>query len=422
METTQQTPPASPEFIKAYRMGFAVTAVDMAERMGLVSYLNTHLRWDPKPCRVSPGTRLLALMLTFLVDSRALYRLPEFYAERDCAVLFGADRQPADFNDDAIGRALEKLFEAQAGPIHTGLCKQAVERLGLGDSPSLHGDTTTVTLTGQYPNPGPGSQPAYGYNKDGHPECKPWVVGLVTRTDGLPYTVDVCDGHRDDPTWSRQAVVHTGAALAEDVRDRLLFVADSQWVSQNTVEDLCEWGIRLVSRLPHTFKLAETTKTQAHRRDQWEVVGVLSDQNDAASYKICELPGTIRDQAVRLIVVHSSALAAKADHDETKTLQAGATRIDASLKALMARTFACQADAEAAWTRWPFPSMAATDGVANRRAGGHAHTGGVCGLRRDAPLADRGHSGRTRHGLSDRGTRATQHVHSGVQRNAPVGA
>ncbi len=37
-----------PELLESYRMGFAVTAVEMAERIGLVSYLNTHLRWDPK--------------------------------------------------------------------------------------------------------------------------------------------------------------------------------------------------------------------------------------------------------------------------------------------------------------------------------------------------------------------------------------
>ena len=36
MDTTQETPPATPDFIKAYRMGFAVTAVNMADRMGLV--------------------------------------------------------------------------------------------------------------------------------------------------------------------------------------------------------------------------------------------------------------------------------------------------------------------------------------------------------------------------------------------------
>lgn len=352
MDTTQGTTPAEPAFLQSYRMGFAVTAVEMAERIGLVTYLNTHLRWDPQQCRVSPGTRLLALMVTFLVDPRALYRIPEFYEELDCAILFGAERQADDFNDDAIGRALEKLFESQAGQIHTGLCTQAVERLGLDPTPHLHCDTTSLTLTGQYPDPGPGSQPAYGHNKDGHPECKQLVVGVVARTDGLPYSVDVCDGNMDDPTWSHRAVMSTGSAMAEAVRATVLFVADSKLVSQQTVEDLCEADIRFVSRLPNTFGLERVTKAQALARDQWDTVGVLGRHKDASTYRIQEIPGMIREQPVRLIVVHSSALAAKAAHWETQTLATGAQRIDESLQAIGTATFACQADAERVWTRW----------------------------------------------------------------------
>lgn len=349
MDTLQNT---SPEFVQSYRMGFAVAAVDMAERIGLVEYLDTHLPWDPQQCRVSPGTRLLALMVTFLVDPRALYRIPEFYTELDCAVLFGAERQPADFNDDAMGRALEKLFESQASQIHTGLCTQAVERLGLDPTPQLHCDTTSLTLMGQYPDPGAGSQPAYGHNKDGHADCKQLVVGVVARTDGLPYAVDVCDGNMDDPTWSRQAVLHTGSALAADVRATLLFVADSKLVSQNTVEDLCEADIRFVSRLPNTFGLEQTTKAQAQKLGQWERVGALGQDKDATTYRLRELPGTIRDQSVRLLVVHSSALEAKAAHWEAKALDTGATRIDDALRPITSQTFACRADAERAWTRW----------------------------------------------------------------------
>ncbi len=102
-------------------MGFAVAAAEMAERIGLVAYLNAHLPWDPQQCKISPGIRLLALIITMMVNPQALYSLEEFYADHDCAVLFGAGRTAADFNDDAIGRALIKLFEAQTAQIVDGL-------------------------------------------------------------------------------------------------------------------------------------------------------------------------------------------------------------------------------------------------------------------------------------------------------------
>jgi len=149
-------------------MGFAVVAVDMAERIGLVELLDAGLFWDRKQCKVSPGQRLLALMTALLVDPRALYRIPEFYADLDCDVLFGAGRLAGDFNDDAMGSALVKLFESQRGVLFSQACTQAVARLGLGSSPTAHYDTTTVTLTGDYTTPGAGARPLRGHNKDGH--------------------------------------------------------------------------------------------------------------------------------------------------------------------------------------------------------------------------------------------------------------
>ncbi len=121
-------------------MGFAVVAADMAARIGLVDFLNARVFWDPKQCKVSPGLRILALIIGCLVDPLALYRLEEFYAELDCAVLFGAERQAHDFNDDAMGRALLKLFESQVGQTFTARSRQAVERL------ALPGYASTTTL------------------------------------------------------------------------------------------------------------------------------------------------------------------------------------------------------------------------------------------------------------------------------------
>ena len=102
-------------------MGFAVVAVAMAEKIGVVDFLNARVAWDPRRCKVSPGERLLALIIGCLVDPMALYRLEEFYTHLDGAVLVGAGRQAHDFNDEVRGRALVKLFESQVGQTFAGL-------------------------------------------------------------------------------------------------------------------------------------------------------------------------------------------------------------------------------------------------------------------------------------------------------------
>ena len=334
-------------------MGFAVAAADMAARIGLVDLMNRQVPWDPRQCKVSPGIRFLALVISCLVDPLALYRLEEFYADLDCEVLFGPGRMARDFNDDAIGRALVKLFESQVGQTYAHLCRQAVEALSLPPTDSVHFDTTTITLYGDYPGQTAGSLPTFGYNKDGHPECKQLVAGVVARHDGIPLDVDVCDGNMDDPTWSRDATLSLGHTLDLNVKDQVLFVADSKLLRHETVADLCDANIRFVSRLPNTFGLVSTTKAAAATKTTaWETLGPLSARSWATHYRIWETSGTLGEQSVRLVVVHSSALEAKAIHQETLRLERDAAQLDQALRRWEHRQFACRDDAQNAWDAW----------------------------------------------------------------------
>ncbi len=333
-------------------MGFAVVAADMAARIGLVDFLNARVFWNPKQCKVSPGLRILALIIGCLVDPLALYRLEEFYAELDCAVLFGAERQAHDFNEDAMGRALLKLFESQVGQTFTALSRQAVERLALPGSATAHADTTTITLYGQYPDQNAGSLPAYGYNKDGHPECKQLVAGVVARSDGLPMAIDVCDGNMDDPTWTRDALLSQGQSLSAEIRSQTLFVADSKLLSHATVAALCDAGVSLVSRLPNTFGLEREIKAMAATAQHWTPIGALSTRHESATYRLWETTGPLGECTVRLVVVHSSALEEKARAQETVRLDHDATRLDQARQHWARRWFACREDAATAWDTW----------------------------------------------------------------------
>ena len=84
-------------------------------------------------------------MISCLVDPLALSRLEEFCGDLDCEVLFGLGRTARDFNDDAMGRALVKLFESPVGQTYKRLSDQAVDALNLPPTDSVHVDTTTIT-------------------------------------------------------------------------------------------------------------------------------------------------------------------------------------------------------------------------------------------------------------------------------------
>ena len=178
------------------------------------------------------------------------------------------------------------------------------------------------------------------------------VAGVTTRADGIPIDVDVCDGNMDDPTWSREALLSQGRSLAADIRAQTLFVADSKLVSHNTVADLCDYGIHFVSRVPNTFGLERDVKAAARAAAQWTVIGRLATRDDAATYRVWETTGQIGARDVRLLVVHSSALEAKALHKEEARVTDDAAWVDHAVQQWEQRRFACRADAQAAWDTW----------------------------------------------------------------------
>lgn len=115
------------------------------------------------------------------------------------------------------------------------------------------------------------------------------------------------------------------------------------------MDGLCGDSIALVSRLPNTYALTNTAKIAAAQRAQWKTVGAIARRQGAAEYKIWETQGSIADHSLRLIVVQSSALAAKADrsvpHDQAKA----ADELDRAAQRLNRRRFTCPTDAQTAW-------------------------------------------------------------------------
>ncbi len=146
--TLPQTPMT---VLSAPSMGWPVLVARVAERFGLVDWLNTVMAWDPKPCRWSPGVRLLAIILCYLVDPQALYQVEAFYETLDGELMFGPGVHASDFNDDALGRALLKFHAAHPAQVYADLSARAIATYALPAVDAVHGDTTSLTLEGDYP-------------------------------------------------------------------------------------------------------------------------------------------------------------------------------------------------------------------------------------------------------------------------------
>lgn len=90
-------------------MGASALWSRLIDRFGWVEMIDKEAgRTDDK---LSVGLRLKALLIKIGTDRRVLYKVQEFYEKRDVEVLFGAGVTSADLNDDALGRALDILYD-----------------------------------------------------------------------------------------------------------------------------------------------------------------------------------------------------------------------------------------------------------------------------------------------------------------------
>src|SRR5690606_26190821 len=100
-------------------------------------------------CHVSVGTRIAALIINQLTDRKALYKVEEFYERQDVELLFGTERKASDFNDDALGRALEALHSAGLQEVYIQAVQGIREAVSDLSWDHLHFDTTSLVYTGE---------------------------------------------------------------------------------------------------------------------------------------------------------------------------------------------------------------------------------------------------------------------------------
>ena len=324
----------------------------IADDIGLVDVINRQVRWDARQCRVSPGERILVMILDVLTGKSPLYRVIERWTVTDVAVMAGAGRVAADFSDDSLGRALDKLGRAQPARIFSAVATQAYLREGITWD-SGHWDSTSCSLTGQYV----GSEaapvrPAHGHSKDHRPDLKQLLLTLFVNREGVPLFGTVESGQRSDKTLNGEMLDRLVEAMAPDQLAQLIYVADSALVTGPNLARLDRQKIPFVSRCPETFGVVAEVKEQAWAEDTWTKLPALGQSRDAAQYWASEHHAEIADRPYRLVVYRSSALDRRRTHTLDREISRFRTAMERSAQELRQERFACEADAAAALARW----------------------------------------------------------------------
>jgi len=205
-------------------------------KIGIAESINTRIN---SSAEIDDGTVITAMILDTLSGRSPLYRFHEFFERQDTELLLGREIAPERFNDDVLGRTLDRLHDFGTMKLFTGVSLKACRLFGVNTEQG-HFDTTSVNVWGDYDNSTAGGTAphiTYGYSKDKRPDLKQFVFSLLCVEGNIPLLGQVEDGNASDPKLNNENLERVAKLIAGNQidRDNFLYVADCKLVNEENL-------------------------------------------------------------------------------------------------------------------------------------------------------------------------------------------
>ena len=231
MNGTQEPSPHKARFaLQSERLGPLPLINHFIGRIGLEDVLERHVPSDAR-CAVPHARALGVLLRSIIVEREPVYRQQET-VHGFASGMFGIRAEEMEhLGDDRLGRALDRLFDADRAALLTEVALAVAERFGVNFD-ECHNDSTTISFYGSYRGASgrkirgrTAPMITYGHSKAHRPDLKQLLFILTMTADGnIPVAFRCTDGNTSDSrthidTWN------TLRALAG--RSDFLYVADT---------------------------------------------------------------------------------------------------------------------------------------------------------------------------------------------------
>ena len=322
-----------------------------AQKINLVDTLNTMVH---SQMELSPGIAIMAMVLDTLSGRTPLYRLEEFFFEKDTELLLGTDVQPERFSDYNLGRVLDKIHQTGTQKVFSSIAQNAVTAFDI-DAKRVHFDTTSVSVYGDYDYTDEPFNITYGHSKDKRPDLKQFLISLLCVDRNIPILGTTEDGNASDKTLNNELLGGVSKHMARHGLGpgAFVYVADSAFVTPNNLERADQQKIQFLTRLPATYKECSRAIGEAVASDNWIEIGTLNQthataKRPAAYYRGFETTVELYERPYRAVVVHSSAHDKRRHKRIDRLLAQKRKKLESICKQLDAKVYFCRAEAETA--------------------------------------------------------------------------
>ena len=252
METT------TPLSIRYIRMGAVPIIQQVIDTLCIESIFRNYVKHDTRD--KLPVSRVLASALCNVILERfPLYKMGHWAMQRGLVAEDMADC----FNDDRIGRALDRLFTADRAALIGAVTIKAIKTFGI-DTSKIHNDSTSIKLFGDYigyEDVENAAKPARSQNsKDHRPDLKQVVFSLSVAGDGaVPLYFKVWDGNATDDTTHLSNWMSLRSLVGHA---KFVYVADCKLCVKDTMQFIDTEGGSFVTVMPET-------RLEINRFQQW---------------------------------------------------------------------------------------------------------------------------------------------------------
>jgi len=341
-------------------------AAEYIQRLWVTSAVESVLPRDGRN-KVSDAECVALMILNILSGRVGLYHMGPWLEATDPAVVLREGCEPGLFSDARLAGTLDRIFAYGPDNLLTDVVLSYLRDDTTPSEYSVHQDTTTLKLYGEYANAFTlgAPIPKHGFSKDHRPDLKQLVYGMSLHSaTGMPLCVSILDGNTTDTKANQLHLDRLAGLLPAD--DDVTVVADSKLVDKDTIGRVLDAAFHFISLLPRTYKLQREVAERAAAltgelpvlsrepgRNANEPDHVYRGMSFNAPFTVLDPEtGEERKQPLRFLAVESPQLARKFEAGLERRLAKDRKRIERAMKELEETDFACEADAEKAF--WKF--------------------------------------------------------------------
>ena len=327
---------------------------EYARQIGLVETIDQMVDTQME---LSPGMAVLAMVLDTLSGRTPLYRLTEFFEEKDTELLLGAPIEADRFCDTNLGRSMDKIFDTGTQKIFSQLAQNALNAFDINPR-QVHFDTTSVSVYGDYELFNPPFEITYGHSKDKRADLKQFLVSMLCVERNIPILGATKDGNASDKTLNNELLTNISTYMARHGLSpgAYVYVADAAFVTEDNLKKADSNQTWFLTRLPATYNECSRVIREAVAADQWIDIGALAEEasrpkRPTAKYRAYESSVELYGNLYRAIVVHSSTHDKRRHKRIDRLFKIDRIQLEHDCKQASGTAFFCREDAQAAGER-----------------------------------------------------------------------